>query len=71
MSAEVHEALERSVEVLRQLEVFDDITALIDSQPVVSILCTSLFPVNGVRCSSHVLQALFMWCFCLVQEQLE
>jgi hypothetical protein len=35
MPAEVHEALERSVEVLRQLEVFDDITALIDSQPVV------------------------------------
>uniref|UniRef100_A0A383VZ95 Bacterial surface antigen (D15) domain-containing protein n=1 Tax=Tetradesmus obliquus TaxID=3088 RepID=A0A383VZ95_TETOB len=31
---EVHEALERSVEVLRQLEVFDDITALIDSQPL-------------------------------------
>eukprot|EP00878_Enallax_costatus_P024990 GHUV01026706.1.p1 GENE.GHUV01026706.1~~GHUV01026706.1.p1 ORF type:complete len:297 (+),score=63.56 GHUV01026706.1:395-1285(+) len=31
---EVHEALETSVEVLRQLEVFDDITALIDAQPM-------------------------------------
>jgi hypothetical protein len=31
--------VQRSVEVLRQLEVFDDITALIDSQPVASNCC--------------------------------
>jgi hypothetical protein len=32
----VHEALERSVEVLRQLDVFDDITAVIGAEPLVS-----------------------------------
>lgn len=41
-AVEVHEALETSVEVLRQLEVFDDITALIDQQPVVSFTSTAL-----------------------------
>eukprot|EP00879_Flechtneria_rotunda_P023366 GHRR01024716.1.p1 GENE.GHRR01024716.1~~GHRR01024716.1.p1 ORF type:complete len:243 (+),score=73.44 GHRR01024716.1:534-1262(+) len=30
---EVHEAVERAVEVLRQLEVYDDISALIHSEP--------------------------------------
>jgi hypothetical protein len=36
--AEVHTALERAVEVLRQLEVFDDITALIGAEPLVRSL---------------------------------
>jgi hypothetical protein len=32
--AEVHEALEQSVDVLRQLEVFENITAVLGAQPV-------------------------------------
>jgi hypothetical protein len=52
--------LERSVEVLRQLEVFDDITALIDSQPVVSfrrILINLLDVIEDLQCSCLSLQA--------------
>jgi hypothetical protein len=42
------------VEVLRQLQVFDDITALIDSQPVMSFC---LFVLLGLQSSRHALQA--------------
>jgi hypothetical protein len=35
----VHEALEHAVEVLRQLEVFDDISAVLGAEPLVSICC--------------------------------
>jgi hypothetical protein len=55
------EGLERSVEVLRQLEVFDDVTALIDSQPVehfASVILLSF--VNGPRCSRRALQDFHM-----------